>query len=131
MQQLTKQQQIAQFLDRHATDLPRSPYWYPDHRSPWEARPPVEEIARNLLQIVEFHALQLGRLLGTVDGQVILQGVEMVSPPFYAEDIALIAEALQLAATAQTRQMRQAALTTAAVGAGVGSILFWIDRRAA
>jgi hypothetical protein len=117
---MTKQEQIATFLDQHIT-LPRAPVsyglwgnaypWAQSYQYPYvpTQRPTVEHAARELLGITGFRALQLGRWLGTTDGQIIAQGVESVTPPFYRQDIELLVAALQHAATLQQQEGQQAA----------------------
>ena len=115
---MTKQEQIATFLDKNIT-LPRVPISY----SPWGTaypwaqaypyvlppRPTVEGVANELLGIAEFKALQLGTWLGTTDGTVIAQAVESVTPPFYRQDVELLVAALQQAATIQQQEGQQVA----------------------
>ncbi len=64
-------------------------------------RPSVDQLARELLGIGEFRALQLGTWLSTTEGQVVAEAVEMVTPPFYSEDVELLVAALQRAAQLQ------------------------------
>ena len=112
---MSNQEQITDFVNRHFTDLPRcnGPLrfnlgWNHD-------RPTAEDVAKELLGCAEFRALQLGTWLGTTDGQIITQAVEMVVPMFYAEDVALIVEALELAAATQRQEGLQKALVRAGV----------------
>jgi hypothetical protein len=107
---MTKQLQIAQFLAEHVT-FPRAPWYlgsdahFLAHAYPYgRPRPSYEDIARELLAIPEFRALQLGTWLGTTDGQVIAQAVELVAPPFYQQDIELLVAALKLAAQLQSQE---------------------------
>jgi hypothetical protein len=125
---MTRQEQIAVFLDRHIT-LPRavSPYgeayMYADIAWP---RPSVEQVADELLAIGEFRALQLGTWLGTTDGQVIAQAVEMVSPPFYRQDVELLVAALQHSAKIQNQEGKDAAgkFALKAIGAAALAAFF-------
>jgi hypothetical protein len=118
MNTMTKQEQLADFLHRSVA-LPRavSPYgpwagghaWaYPDGYMATQ-RPSIETVAHEMLAHSEFRALQLGTWLGTTDGQVLVQAVEMVAPPFYRQDVELLVEALKLAASIQQREGQQAA----------------------
>jgi len=112
---MTKQEQIAAFLDAHIT-LPRVTeraaqgyswlYGY-DYQQP--PRPSAEELAQELLGIAEFRALQLGTWLGTTHGQIIAEAVEMVAPPFYDEDIEMLISGLQHAAKLQQQEGQRAA----------------------
>lgn len=121
---MTKQEQIAAFLDRHVT-LPRmvgpygEAYVYPDVAWP---RPTVEQVANKLLAIGEFRALQLGSWLGTTDGELIAQAVEMVSPPFYRQDVELLVAALQHAAGLQSQEGQEAAGRFALTAIGVAMV---------
>jgi hypothetical protein len=75
--------------------------------------------------MAEFEVLALGRLLGTTDGKIIMQGVEMVSPPLYREDIELFVEPLQIAARAQQAGTRKVAAGFAVLGVGFGLVVFY------
>lgn len=116
---MSNQEQITDFINRYVTGLPRcygplrfSPAWY----GRWnQGRPTAEDVAKEFLGCAEFRALQLGTWLGTTDGEIITQAVEMVVPMFYAEDVALIVEALKLAAATQQQEGRQKAVAGAAV----------------
>jgi len=112
---MTKQEQIAAFLDAHIT-LPRVTEWAAqgyswlygyDYQQP--PRPSAEELAQELLGIAEFRALQLGTWLGTTHGQIIAEAVEMVAPPFYHEDIEMLIFGLQHAAKLQQQEGQRAA----------------------
>jgi hypothetical protein len=122
MNTMTKQEEIGAFLNQHIT-LPRivSPYWAHQQQFLGQSRPPVEQVANELLQIAEFRALRLGTWLGTVDGQVITEAVEAVAPPFYRQDIELLVSALTLAAKMQQTegQDRAGKLALGAIGAAV------------
>jgi hypothetical protein len=127
---VTKQEQIACFLNSYVTGLPRchGPMRYSLGRyGPWnQQRPSAEEVASELLRIAEFRALQLGNWLNTTEGEIILQAVEMVVPMFYAEDVVLLAEALKLAAARQQQEGRRkafagVAITLGAVGFGIAA----------
>lgn len=134
---MTKQEEIAQFLETYC-DLPRVantfiPPGYPRHsgrwhqRTPIEQRPSVEELAEQLLATPEFLALRLGGFLGTQEGRVIAEGVELVTPPFYAADVKLLVDGLTYAAELQSRGNRNAGLF--ALGTvGVVALLFGMGR---
>ncbi len=110
---VTKQEQIAQFLVQYIK-LPRGYTPQAWASQPWlempfpytvpSTRPTAEQLAHELLAMSEFRALQLGTWLNTTNGQVITEAVEMVSPPFYRQDIELLVEALQLAAQLQAHE---------------------------
>jgi hypothetical protein len=123
---MTKQQEIAAFLDRHIT-LPRvvSPYWAQQRQFPMQARPAVEQVANELLQLAAFRALRLGTWLGTVDGQIMTEAVEMVAPPFYRQDIELLVEALKLAASMQATEGQDKAGKVALGAFGVAVLITW------
>jgi hypothetical protein len=69
-------------------------------------RPSAEELAEQLLADAEFGAIRLGTFLDTPDGELLVTAVELVSPPFYRDDIELLVAALKLAARIQQRQQR-------------------------
>ena len=108
---MSKQEQITDFVNRYFTNLPRhhKPLLFGAERySGWnQNRPKATDLARDLLSCGEFRELQLGTWLGTTDGEIITQAVEMVVPAFYAEDVVLIVEALKLAAAAQQQEGHQ------------------------
>ncbi len=110
MKTMTKQQELTEFLHQRIA-WPRlvSPFgpwasayaWsYPSYGYRIQ-RPTAEQLANELLSIAEFRALQLGTWLGTTDGQILTQAVEMVAPPFYRQDVELLVEGLKLAASIQ------------------------------
>lgn len=113
---MTKQEEIAAFVERNVT-WPRGRFFFREELFPWEQihyqysgdpqqiRPKVETVATEFLRNAEFRALRLGTWLGTAQGEVISQGVEMVSPPFYRQDIELLVDALQLAAKMQNKKI--------------------------
>lgn len=130
---MTKQEQIAEFLNTHIV-WPRIAYGFGlwDAELPWGdpicnpargPRPSVDELARELLGIAEFRALQLGTWFSTTDGQVIAEAVEMVTPPFYSEDVELLVAALQRAAQLQQVEGQQAAGRNALVAIGVAALV--------
>jgi hypothetical protein len=79
-------------------------------------------MARDLIDMSEFRALELGGWLGTTDGQVIAQAVEAVTPPFYRQDIELTVAALRRAAQIQHEEGQQVAgrVALASLGVGIG-----------
>ena len=119
---MTQQQQIAAFVDKHLTWLPRVPSYawgavahpYPGahpvhypHAS--FQRPAVEELGGWLASQAEFKLLGLGSWLGTTDGKVIAEGVELVTPALYRWDVELLVEALRYAAQLQQEEGREVA----------------------
>ena len=118
MNTMTKQQELAEFLhQRIAWARMVSPFgpwasaysWsYPSYGYQIQ-RPTAEQLANELLSIAEFRALQLGTWLGTTDGQILTQAVEMVAPPFYRQDVELLVEALKLAASIQQSEGQRVA----------------------
>jgi hypothetical protein len=134
---MTKQEEIAQFLDTHC-DLPRVtnsfiPPGYPRHMGLWHrvplaARPSVEELAQQLLAKPEFVALRLGGFLGTPEWRVIAEGVELVSPPFYAADAKLLVDGLTYAAQLQAQGNRRAGLVAIGTVGVFGALLFGLGR---
>ena len=135
---MTKQEEIAQFLDAHCT-LPRVshpfvPSGYPRYAGRWDGfgplgpRPTVEQLAQALLAKPEFLALRLGGFLGTPEGRVIAEGVELVSPPFYATDAKLLVDGLTYAAELQARGNRNAGLVALGAVGVVGALIFGMGR---
>ena len=125
---MTKQEQIADFLNRYVTNLPRSYGWYRQSLNPfggWQQRPTIEAVARELLGVAEFRELQLGTWLGTTDGEILTAAVEMVVPMFYVEDVELLVNALKIAAELQHKEGRQRALLTAAGAAVAIGLAGW------
>jgi hypothetical protein len=116
---MTQQREITAFLNTHvlwpqAGVMPGT--W--DGEFPWVqsgypllfgARPSVDELADELLGNAEFRALQLGTCLGTTDGSIIAEAVEMVLPPLYGADVQLLVAALQRAAQLQQQEGQRAA----------------------
>lgn len=132
---MTKQEQITDFLNRHVTGLPRCYgtvrqclVWYGMRNEP---RPSAEEIAKEFLGITEFRALQLGTWLGTTDGEVITQAVELSLPMFYSEDVALLVDALKLAAATQQQEGRQKAIASGVVSVALLGLSYVASRTAA
>jgi len=126
---MTKQEQIAAFLDAHIT-LPRVTEWAAqgyswlygyDYQQP--PRPSAEELAQELLGIAEFRALQLGTWLGTTDGELVAGAVEMVTPSFYRQDVELLVAALQRAAQLQQQEGQQVAGRNALGAIGVVALV--------
>ena len=113
---MTKQEEIAAFLERNV-DWPRANVFFREVLPPWaqnefiyasnsqQTRPSAEVLAAEFLDNSEFLALRLGTLLGTPQGEIVAQGVEMVSPPFYREDVELLVDALQMAAKMQNKKI--------------------------
>ena len=87
----------------------------------------LEALAIQFVNDEEFRLLRLGTLLGTTQGDVIVQGVELVAPPFYRQDIELLVDALKLAARMQNKRiagrfaLAAAGLAAATWFAGTGS----------
>lgn len=130
---MNKQEQIAEFLDAHIA-WPRVVYgferWdaeppcgWPVYNPALAVRPSVDELARELLGITEFRALQLGTWLSTTDGQVVAEAVEMVTPPFYSEDVELLVAALQRAAQLQQVEGQRAARRNVMIAIGATAIV--------
>jgi hypothetical protein len=129
--EMTRQEEIAAFVDTFCP-LPREQFPYSVRRQaplrravrngadPF-ARDAVESLANHFLALPEFAALRLGGLFGTVDGQLIAEAVELVTPPLYREDIQLLVDALVYAANEQKKGNQRAGMI--ALGAVAGSIM--------
>jgi hypothetical protein len=129
---MDKHQQISDFLSRYVTGFPRCHGPFRVSLGPdgmWgQPRPSAEDLANNFLRIAEFRALQLGTWLGTTDGGLIMQAVELVVPMYYVEDVALITEALKLAARTQQQEGVHKALAGAAVGLFTSALGYVVAR---
>jgi hypothetical protein len=129
---VTQKQKLTAYLNRTDFGLPRnveSELWFIPPTP--HQQPQIEELKSFFFNDVEFQALKLGTLLTTPDGQLIAAAVEAALPPFYAEDINLIVDALTIAARAQTRSARVAALVSWAVGSVDRIGTAWTDGSAA
>src|SRR5438105_4040675 len=122
---MTRQEEIARFLDTHCP-LPRMAWphslqSYPRNRGLvyWPSHSPsgctVESLGDHFLAIPEFEALRLGGFFNTVEGHVIAEAIELVTPPFYRQDVQLLIDALTYAADQQQQGNQRAGLI--AVGA--------------
>lgn len=129
----TRQKQIAAFLEGYFTGLRRR------HRvlgEDWmwqrQERATAKAIAEELIKVAEFRALRLGTWLGTENGQVMAEAVEMVSPPFYRQDEELLVVALKLAAAMQKSEGENragaVALTAVISAAGAGALWYFFGK---
>jgi hypothetical protein len=129
---MTKQQEIAAFIDQHIA-WPRVPYdcdpaldgMLHAHLGP--GRPDAEQLAHELLDLADFHALRLGTWLNTTDGEIVAQGVEMVTPPLYRQDVQLLVAALRYAANLQHENAQRAGeLALGAIALfGICGLILW------
>lgn len=87
-----------------------------------------EGLAGELLDDAEFRALELGTWLGTTQGQVITKAVEMVTPPFYREDVELLVAGLTLAAQMQATKGQREAGKVALGVIGLVAVLLILGR---
>lgn len=106
---MTSAEQLADFLSRYDVPGIRRGYLYVPHLvlAPSVYRQPATspaKVAEDLLSVAEFRALQLGTWLGTADGRVISEAVEMVTPPIYRPDVEVLVDGLKLAASIQQRE---------------------------
>jgi hypothetical protein len=121
---MTTQEKVAEFLGRRMEwSRMAAPSWMLGDRYHWEPRPTPELLANALLHDAEFRALRLGTWLGTVDGQVLAEAVEMVTPPFYRQDVELLVEALKLAAALQQTEGQDRAGKFALGAIGVAAMI--------
>jgi hypothetical protein len=118
---VTKQDEIAQFIksavlvtNHYGFDFASS--GLPDERA-YANQPTIEDFGTGILSITEFRALQLGTWLGSTDGQVITEAVEMVLPPIYRPQIDFLIDGLQYAAKLQQKEGQKKA------GAVVGAVV--------
>ena len=127
---MTKQQHLAQFLDQRIVwqRVPTAytwgnPVWLRHHYPYQQPRPTPEQLAHELLAIPEYRALQLATWLGTTNGEIIAQAVEMVTPPFYREDVELLVDPLKLAGQLQAQEGRDKAGKIALGVLGVAALV--------
>lgn len=118
-------QQVADYLSRRLTDWPRDPLprYMPRAAWPTADRPTAQQLAEELLADAEFAAFGLGTWLGTDQGALAAQAIELVSPPFLRADEQLLREALLIAARMQAAGKRRAALGTLGLGAVAAGVL--------
>lgn len=127
---MTSKEEIAKFANEYFAQFPRCGVirMAQDPMSFSRQRPSKERLAEDLLKNAQFRVLQLGTWLGTPDGQLIIDAVELVTPQFFGEDVALISDALILASQAQQRQgMAKAGLSSLCVLAA-GALAFALVR---
>jgi hypothetical protein len=119
----TQTDRLVNYLTRFTAQWPRQgfpPYlgYSPSMASAYSA----QQIAEALFADAEFRALKLGTFLNTPDGQLLAAAVEALTPPPYRDDIALLVEALQLAAKMQHDAARETFVKGVVVALGVGAI---------
>ncbi|MCU1616478.1 MAG: hypothetical protein JWO98_4018 [Frankiales bacterium] len=129
-------QQLADYLGARFRGWPRDtgPAWLPrpDTWWPHSDRPTTDQLAAELLGDAEFAALRLGGWLGTDQGRLIAEALELVSPPFLRPDERLLQEALTLAARQQAQGNRFAGLfAVGTVAAITAAALLAIGTRSA
>lgn len=123
---MDKQQQIAAVLDRSITWERGYAYGYRQPRPAsyyLMARPEAEDLGRQLLEVAEAEGLKLGTWLGTTDGETFTAAVEMVSPPFFREDVELLVDGLKFAAKLQQEKRQQEAGVVAVASLGLFVLL--------
>jgi hypothetical protein len=125
---MTKQEEIAQFIK--SAVLVTNIYGYdfassglPDERA-YENQPTIDDFGTSMVSMTEFRALQLGTWLGSTDGQVIIEAVEMVLPPIYRPQIEFLADGLQYAAKLQQREGQKKAGGVAVAVLLIGAMLW-------
>ncbi len=114
-------------MDRLVAYLAKFIYQWPRRTSPFDFVLPAtvssvfspQQIAEQLLADAEFKAIKLGTILNTPDGQLLAGAVGALTPPPYDEDIALLVEALQIAAKLQQDAARDVLLKGAVIALGV------------
>jgi hypothetical protein len=133
---MTTQQQIAAFLVTQGIAPPAdrfASYYLPPTGAllawRYEQTLAPEELARELLGIAEFRALQLGAWLGTADGEIITKAVESVMPPYLRADTELLVAGLKLAARLQRDQKGQRIAEGVALAILVAFVLVALNSR--
>jgi hypothetical protein len=125
---MTTPEQLAEFLSRRL-DWSRMafqtwPSGWSTHPSPWpRTRPTPEQLAKELFADAEFRALKLGSWLGTPDGKLFAEAIEMVTPLPYRTDVELLLAALTLVARAQQRERVKAVGAIALAGLVVVALI--------
>jgi hypothetical protein len=120
------QQQIAEVLHRSITWERGYAFAY---RQPRPAsyylapRPSAEDLGQQLLAVAEAEGLKLGTWLSTTDGETLTAAVEMVSPPFFREDVELLVDGLKFAAKLQQEKRQQEAGLVAIASLGLFMLL--------
>jgi hypothetical protein len=116
----TTTQSLAAYLAKFTQAWPAQP-------QPWEghawilpttvaSQHTAAEVAQWLLADAEFKALRLGNWLSTPDGKLVMTAIGMLAPAPYAQDVELLAEALQLAAKQQQTEARAKIIGALALG---------------
>lgn len=128
---MVTQEQISDLLVNHGFAPPQNRHAsYLSHPRQFTAplawryaqAPTPEELGRELFDLAESQALQLGTWLATTDGEIVTRSVEAVIPPYLRPDIELLVEGLKWAARLQQQKGRQFA-GSVAVAVLVGSVL--------
>jgi hypothetical protein len=120
----TTTEALAEYLATFTQAWPRQP-----QRQPWAYNLPryphaatiasqhtASEVAQWLLADTAFKALKLGNWLSTPDGKLLMAAIEMLAPAPYAQDIELLAEALQIASRQQQADARAKIAAAIAIG---------------
>lgn len=117
---------LAEYLTRFTQSWPKQP-------DPWDytylPQPPAiasqhdaRAVAAWLLADAEFKAMKLGNWISTPDAQLVLAAIEMIAPAPYADDVQLLADAIQIAARQQQADARGKIFAIAAIGAAAVAI---------
>lgn len=120
------QEHIATVLDRTITWERGYPFGYRQPRpAPYylAPRPSAEDLGQQLLVVAEAEGLKLGTWLTTTDGETVTAAVEMVSPPFFREDVELLVDGLKPAAKLQQEKRQQEAGLVALASLGLFVLL--------
>jgi len=127
MQQL-QQSRLTEFLMGFTRDWPRQgPHDFYIHPAMASSYSP-EDIAQALLADVKFKALKLGTVLNTPDGKLLAAAIEAITPAPYRHDVALLVEALKLAAKGQQEEARAALIRGAVIAVGVSAAVAALGR---
>ena len=114
---------LVEFLGRFTADWPREgPPAFLQHVPPISQVRSAEHLAEELFADAGFRALKLGTFLKTPDGQLLAAAVGALAPPPYRQDIALLVQALRLAAGMQQEQARDMLIKGLVVAVGVGAV---------
>ena len=124
----TQTTSLTDYLTRFTADWPRYgvPRYYPAQQPVSDTRS-AQEIAEELFADAEFKALKLGTFLNTPDGQLLAAAAEAITPLPYRQDLALLIDALQLAAKMQQDAARETLVKGAMVVFGTAAIVALVN----
>jgi hypothetical protein len=124
---LIQTDRLTGYLTRYTADWPRHGFDRYYSAQPVSAMHTAQQIAEELFADAEFKALKLGTFLNTPDGQLLASAVEAITPMPYRQDVALLIDALQLAAKMQQDAAREALVKGAMVAIGAAAVVALVN----